>query len=283
MPANRSRTDRWRECLQQISERGGGIEFAFARADQTDAEAAGEAGDLMWRVHVLGLSNDEILVEHPSAMGQPLNVREGAELVVVMAVGQNRWMFRTRAIGTHALQGPRGHATRSLRLMMPAAVERCQRRNFLRVGSASLNLVRTRIWPLLDPSSVVLAEAANRDLFKTGGNAALGDDRIVLPEVGPSFDARLMNIGGGGVGLLVNKNDASAASRARMVWMMLDLTPTLSAPLAVTARIAHTHIDSEQNLYLGTAFEFTFNIAHRSFVVDQVLKYVNQLQLRVAA
>jgi len=283
VPAHRSRTDRWRESLQQIGERGGGVEFAFARPDQTDEQAANQAGDLMWRVHVLGITSDEILVEHPSAMGQPLNVREGAEIVVVMSVGQNRWMFRTRVIGSHSLQGPRGNASRSLRLMMPAAVERCQRRNFMRVGNAGVNLVRVRVWPLLDPASVVIAEAANRDMFKTGGTASLGDERIVLPEVGPSFEARLMNIGGGGVGLLVDKNDASAASRARMVWMMLDLTPTMPAPLAVTARIAHTHIDSEQNVYLGSAFEFTFNIAHRSFVVDQVLKYVNRLQLRAAA
>ncbi len=283
MPANRSRTDRWRECLHQIHERNGGVEFAFARADQTDEQAANQAGDLMWRVHVLGVSEDEILIEHPSAMGQALEVREGAEIVVVMAVGQNRWMFRTRVIGKHALQGPRGYTAKGLRLMMPAAVERCQRRNFLRVGNASLSLVRVRVSPLLDPSSVVIAEAANRDLITSGAKAGLGDQRTVMPEVGPSFEARLMNIGGGGVGLLVDKADASAASRARLVWMQIDLTPTIPAPLAVTARIAHTHIDSEQNLYLGSAFEFTFNIAHRSFVVDQVLKYVNQLQLRAAA
>jgi len=283
VPANRSRTDRWRECLQQMSERNGGIEFAFARPDQTDEQAANQAGDLMWRVHVLGVSNDEILIEHPSAMGQSLEVREGAEIVVVMAVGQNRWMFRTRVIGKHAMNGPRGYAAKALRLMMPAAVERCQRRNFMRVGNASVSLVKVRAWPLLDPSSVVIAEAANRDLITSGGKAGLHDERVVLPEVGPSFDAQLMNIGGGGVGLLVDKGDASAASRARLVWLQMDLTPTIPAPLAVTARIAHTHIDSEQNLYLGSAFEFTFNIAHRSFVVDQVLKYVNQLQLRAAA
>ena len=57
--------------------------------------------------------------------------------------------------------------------------------------------------------------------------------------------------------------------------------PTADAetpPIAITARLAHTHIDSGQNLYAGMAFEFHFNPAHKQFVVEQICRYVTVLQ-----
>ena len=58
----------------------------------------------------------------------------------------------------------------------------------------------------------------------------------------------------------------------------MDLRPEIPAPLAVTARLAHTHIDSEQNLYAGLAFDFAFNPAHREFVLALLARYVDSLQ-----
>ena len=57
-----------------------------------------------------------------------------------------------------------------------------------------------------------------------------------------------------------------------------NLTPHIKAPIAITARVVHTHLDSSQNLYAGVAFDFAFNPSHRDFVVDQVTRYVSRVQ-----
>jgi c-di-GMP-binding flagellar brake protein YcgR len=281
VPANRSRTERWRELLEQIASRGGGIEFSIARSD---AAGTPPGPDVMWRVRLIGVADDHLAVEHPAAVGHPVHIAAGTPLVAVMAVGQNRWIFHTAVEGT--IPGAPGRAP-LLRIASPERVERCARRDFLRVSTAELRLASVECYPLLEPASVGAAEAANRATIATMQaspvHLAQAPAPEILPEVGPSFRARLMNIGGGGVGLLVDKNDATAATRHRLLWLRLDLTPTIPAPIAITGKQAHTHIDSEQNLYLGVAFEFAFNPSHRSFVAEQIARYVGMLQARRAA
>lgn len=290
MPASRSRTERWRESLQQIHERGGGIEFSIARtAPSQPAIEGAESGsrvapDLMWRVRVTGLTENELLVERPNAMGHSVTIEDGLELIVVMSVGQNRWMFHSRKLGAADGPSPFGAGAPGIRLAMPTKVERCHRRDFLRISTVELRLPRVECWPLLDPMSVGPAELANRsliqDLERSGRPFTITSDAdtILLPEVGPPFEASLVNIGGGGVGLLFPKSEASAAERSRLLWMRLHLMPHIPAPIGVTARLAHKHMDSEQNLLAGAAFEFTWNTAHRDFVVDQVARFVTKAQ-----
>ncbi len=274
MPAHRSRTERWRESLEQIAQRGGGIEVAVDRG-----APANEQADLMWRVRVLSVSDTELVVEQPGAAGRGMNLAAGTPIIGVMSVGQNRWMFHSRV----ETCGP-GMVGRPgvMRLLAPEKMERCIRREFLRVSTAELRLPAVECWPLLEPASVGTAEAANRDrilsLQRPGGRTQdpfLGD---LLPEVGPRFSASLVNVGGGGVGLLVSKEDSTAAGRCRLLWVRLNLTPEIPAPLGLTAKVVHTHLDSAQNLYLGAAFDFDFNPAHRDFVVDQIARYTNIVQ-----
>ncbi|HYE60519.1 MAG TPA: flagellar brake domain-containing protein [Phycisphaerales bacterium] len=274
MPANRSRTDRWRDLLLQIAARGGGLEYSVAKP-----EGDTDSPDLVWRSRLLAVGNRELVLEHPVAMNQPVKFEEGTRLVGVMAVGQNRWMFHTRVVGASA---PEFSRVQGLRIEAPETVERCARRDFLRISTAALCLPEVECWPLLDPTTVTPAEIANRAAIlemQQGGDVGLQTpDSILLPEVGPPFSARLMNIGGGGVGLMIGKNEAVAAERSRLIWMRVKLMPHIPAPLALTGRVVHTHLDSAQNLYAGVAFEFAFNPAHKDFVVSQVARYVNHVQ-----
>lgn len=281
MPASRSRTERWRECLRQVHEREGALEITVPVSH--DAGAGGGGTDLIWRVRMVGLSDTEIAVEQPSAAGRWMELSAGLRLIAVLAIGQNRWMFHTRILGVGGSAGG-GVGGRTMRLAIPTTVERCQRRNFYRVSTAELFLPRVDCWPLLDPTTVVAAEVANRGLILDMANDPAPavrtrlEEPLLLPEVGPRFSARLMNLGGGGVGLIIDPHEASAAERARLVWLRIDLTPTIPAPIALTARPVHTHIDSAQNLYAGLSFEWAFHPAHREFVVEQIGRYVEATQ-----
>lgn len=282
MPANRSRTLRWRDCLQQVHDRGGGLEITVASPEtQAAAESGGSegpsvatawpgGGDLLWRVKIVSLAETSIETERPTVAGGGIDLAPRTPLVAVLSIGQNRWMFRTRVA--------EGGRSGRLLLEMPERVERCQRRSFLRVSTAELRLPQVECWPLLDPTTVVAAERANRLQVLTGQPA--DDDRLILPEVGPKFQASLMNVSGGGIGLLVEPDEAAGLERSRLIWMRIALRPTIPEPLGLTARIVHTHLDSGQNRYAGCAFEFAFHPEHREFVVQQISDYVGLLAQR---
>ncbi|TVQ30113.1 MAG: hypothetical protein EA376_13975 [Phycisphaeraceae bacterium] len=289
MPASRSRTEHWRRSLEQIKERNGALEitlpryFADGKPEGSEDDSIGQ--NLIWRVRIIGLSETEIHVEQPSTLGQTIALEEGIDLIGVLAIGQNRWMFETRNLGRARARLNAEKDIVVLRLQMPTHVERCQRRSFYRISTVGLVLPKVECWSVLDQNSLGAAEASNQTRI-----TMLEDEQVVgrinnghaegmlAPEVGPGFMARLVNIGGGGLGLVVDPSNAKGLEARKLYWLAVDLRPQIPAPLGVAARLAHTHIDSEQRVYAGFAFEFSHNPGHKRFVVDRICKYVTLLQ-----
>ncbi len=239
---------------------------------------------LVWRVRLVHLTNDEILVERPMALGEVMRVDEGVELVAVLAVGQNRWMFTTTHLGLTEHQRPGQRTVTAMRLAMPPSVERCQRRNYFRMETGAIVRPEVEVWPLLDPKSVLIAERANELQFeedrKGNGRArpAAADDEMTLPEVGPKFTAMLVNIGGGGLGLRVRPQDAQSLGRHKIFWLRFTLPPELTTPICATAKLAHTNVDSTQYTDAGLAFDFSFNPVHQRFIVEQICRFITMQQ-----
>lgn len=286
LPATRSRTENWRQSLQDIYQKGGALELTlprFADAAHVDHEQSANNANLIWRVRVMGLTESEIHVEQPAALGHTIRLQAGIELVVLIAIGQNRWMFRTTLLGDGSAPAQGGRLMPVYRLRMPETVERCQRRNFYRISTVGLTLPNVDVAPLLDAASAALAEAANRCQIMDALDqhvAACPPRHVacVLPEMGPSVSGMLVNIGGGGVGLLFEPAEQPVLDTMNLYWLRIGLQPTIPAPLAVSARLKHTHIDSSQRTYAGMAFEFGHSAGHEKFVVDQLLRYVAQVQ-----
>lgn len=276
MPANRSRTERWRDCLQDIAARNGAIEISIDRGLVDQSQEGMVHHDLVWRVRLLGISDTHLTIERPTALNASVELAPGTRLIAAMTIGQNRWMFKTQV-----QQRPVGSPSFGLALRMPDTVERCSRRSFYRVTTASVDLPPVEVWPLLDPTTVVAAEVANRaqinDLTHSRSASTSRIEAPILPEVGPRFIGRLANLGGGGAGLLVEPEDASTLESSRIFWLRVDLRPELPAPLGLTARLAHSHAESTGRVYAGIAFEFGFHQGHRGFVVEQITSYVAKL------
>lgn len=277
MPASRSRTNEWRRCLQQVFERGGAIEIAIARPESQCNEplAHVSGGDIVWRVRLLDISDDQIIVEQPTALGRPIDFDAGIDLVGAIAIGQNRWTFRTVHIGLTELRGPR--PVKAMRIQMPDHVERSIRRQ-MRVETASLQLPQIDIWPLLDPKSVVVAERYNEVAFEASMQGdpyhEPVDGEAMMPTVGPRFSATLMNLGGGGMGLRVEPEDAMYFSHHRVFWLRANLKPELEVPVCCTGKVVHTHIDSAMRTYAGMQFDFSFYPAHERCVAEQIRQYI---------
>ncbi|MCH2160626.1 MAG: hypothetical protein MK085_02000 [Phycisphaerales bacterium] len=268
--------------MRQIHERGGAIEFTVAQPDQeqgNEPSSHASGSDLVWRVKILQVSDEEIVVESPMALGRDIRIEQGMHLVGAIAIGQNRWTFRTINLGPFTEGHHREHP--GLRLKMPESVDRSQRRR-IRVDTQAINLPKVEIWPLLDPKTVIPAERANElafaELQSDGGTKSEGDNESQMPTVGPKFTASLANLGGGGVGLVVESEDAGPLGRHRVFWLRLNLAPELPIPAVVSGKVVHTHIDSAQRTYAGVAFDFSFNPGHQQVLAAQIAHYITQRQ-----
>ena len=282
MPASRSRTQEWRRSLRQIQERGGAIEFTIAQPEnekENDPASHASGADLVWRVKIIQLDDKEIVVESPMALGRDIQVNADMELVGAIAIGQNRWTFRTTSIGSYTEGRYKDHP--GLRLKMPTRVDRSQRRR-IRVDTQAINLPKVEIWPLLDPKTVIPIERANELAFESLQKGepfdAGSSDESVMPTVGPKFSASLANLGGGGVGLMVEPDDAGPLGRHRVFWFRLDLSPELPVPAVASGKVVHTHIDSSQRTYVGVAFDFSFNPGHQDILASQIAYYIDRRQ-----
>ncbi|MDX2115348.1 MAG: hypothetical protein SFZ24_06970 [Planctomycetota bacterium] len=286
MPATRSRTENWRQSLSSVYEKGGALEITLPRhidAAHTDHAEGSPAADLIWRVRLIGLSDTEIIIEQPGAMGHSVPLHDGIELIALLAIGQNRWMFRTRNLGATTVTLAGGRPITGYRLMMPESVERCQRRNFYRISTVGVVLPGVEVFPLIDPASAAIADAAYRcdlldELDHHIAACPVRKGEPVLPEVGPSFQGMLVNIGGGGVGIVFDPAEQPKLNSTTTYWLRISLPPHLPLPLTVSARVRHTHLDSSQRLYAGMSFEFAQSPGHEKFIVDQLMRYVATVQ-----
>ncbi|MEM1166995.1 MAG: hypothetical protein AAGI30_11985 [Planctomycetota bacterium] len=286
MPAVRSRTENWRRSLEQLCERGGSIELALPASEDAIRQGAAPddgAVDLMWRVRVVKVGEDGLRIESPETLGQAFELHVGSSLVGVISIGQNRWMFRTEVLEPGGSNG--GPV-----LKLPAGVERCQRRSFYRASTASLSLPTVWVAPLLDLEGVTEAERACRDSVLQVKQRDVvarieGDHPPIVeampetePRTGPGATSTLVNLGGGGVGLLFEPEHSGIVAPQRLVWMRLRLPPHVPAPLVIVGRMRHSHIDSSRRVYAGVAFEFGHHAGYREFVVDQLCRYVALVQ-----
>lgn len=287
MPASRSRTQNWRQTLQKVCERSGVIEIAIPRSkspnDPHDADSDAPSVDLVWRVRLLSITEDEILIDQPSTLGEKMQIHANVNLVVVFSLGQNRWMFRTQSVGRTKFAINAAHSVTAIRLKTPTNVERCQRRQFYRVSAGGLVLPTADIRPLLKMSTARLAETAVRariEMLQEGQIAGfVGEpEPLALPEVGPPVMTTIVNLGGGGVGLLVPAQDAGAFGHHHIFWVSMNLMPHIPAPLGIVCRLSHVRMDSEQRRYLGMSFEFGHNPGYKQFVVNTLCRCVSQIQ-----
>ncbi|MCX5650986.1 MAG: hypothetical protein NTU45_06290 [Planctomycetota bacterium] len=280
MPASRSRTTEWRRSLEQLRDRGGAIEIAVAHDDGGEMLAGGPGNitDLVWRVRVLDVGPNDFSVDLPFALGCPVELPAGTELIGAIAIGQNRWMFRTTVNGSWSPTGPFPKNHRGIRLSLPAQVERCLRR-VTRVSVAEIRLPKIELWPLLDAKSVMLAQKASQVAFEAhlkGEDPAPTDDEL-LPTVGPGFKSTLVNLGGGGLGVLVEPGDSAAFARHRLFWVRFTLGDITPVPIQAAVRVVHTHIDSAHRVYAGISFSFDFNPSYQRVVSDQIIKAIGWL------
>lgn len=279
MPARRSRTLNWLDSLHRIAERQGPIEVTLDHSGGAHEDDP-TSRNLIWRVRVVELREDSILIEQPVAVGTPIALREGLPIVGIMSVGQNRWMFHTRIL--EACRAGRSMSP-AYRLAMPSKVERCQRRNFYRISTATLSLPPVEMGMILDLDEARLVEEACRaDINRMIDSGIMGrvgaHPAPMSPPLGDQCTAHLVNLGGGGVGLAIAQDDAHLADTSKHLWLSIDMCPEVPAPLGVVARIRHTHAEPGGPIYAGLSFDFAPDGRHEKFVAGLLSRFVAEVQ-----
>ena len=198
-----------------------------------------------------------------------------------MAIGQNRWVFRTRTLGHVSLLGwtpGDGAASADAEQVGVAVGVRA-----VLAGSLSIPRCRAgRCWTRRRWSRRRWRASEINDAYRAvlaGREPEPGP--VVL--LGPMFNALVSNVGGGGEGIVLPAAEAGSLDRGRTLFLRIDLTPHIPAPLGVTARMVHQHLDSGMNVHAGLCFDFSFNPEHREFVSEQMRRYVGALQAGQAA
>jgi hypothetical protein len=282
MPARRSRTLNWLDSLHRICERQGPIEITL---DSAAGAAPNDSAsrNLIWRVRVVEVSKDSIVIEQPVAVGAAIPLRDGMPIVGIMSVGQNRWMFHTRILETC-------RAGRSMspayRLAMPSEVERCQRRNFYRISTAELSLPPVEMGMILDLEEARLVEEAcraeiNRMLDSGIAGKVGAHPAPMAPPLGDQCTAHMVNLGGGGVGLAVHQDHAHLTDSSKHLWLSIDLCPEIPAPLGVVGRIRHTHAEPGGPIYAGLSFDFAHDGRHERFIAGLLTRFVAEVQREI--
>jgi len=294
VPAHRSRTENWRQCLEQIGERAGAIELA-ARPGATalDAPTASSASptpigprlDIVWRVKVLDVGQKELLVSSPGAAGQRVELSSLLPLMASYVIGQNRWAFATTVMGTRPAPA-RSMDGIGIALSLPSSVSRCPRRSSERLSTSSFNLPEVDCWPVLNPDTIAPAEAANRAMLtrlwtRADAPASSSTEPMIehaMPEVGPRVTARLVNISGGGVGLSMTPESHSAIDRSAFTFVRLRLAPHVPAPLCMTVRRAHAKLESDGMIHVGCALDYTWSPDSQRFIAELFARYMSCVQ-----
>ncbi len=128
MPATRSRTENWQAQPEQIHQRAR-TEITLPRyIGKTDTGVPTVTEDEPGSAKTSSASassdmdNASITVDQPMVLGRTIDLKENINPSVI-AVGQNRWMFRTRVLAVN-IEASGGHnAITGLRLKMPTNVD----------------------------------------------------------------------------------------------------------------------------------------------------------------
>jgi c-di-GMP-binding flagellar brake protein YcgR len=205
----------------------------------------------MLKSRMLGLDDTQMVVEEPSGQAAADMLQPGAPVMLYIAEGDDRWEFETHVLETTRFALNASVRVQALRLAPPRTVGKAQRRDFYRVDTAG-----AVDEPVQITVSIPHAQGESAEIIELEG--------------------RLVNIGGGGMGMTVNEIAARRMLRADKIHCRVAL-PTLNHPLELNVRVAHSQQQARDIHYMGLQFVFQ-RPAARDQVADKLCYFAAWLQ-----
>lgn len=275
---------RWDRLIREAIARDAVIDLAPIESQGVGShivvrsEADYESADRpVWRVRLLTIDQNTLLVDRPTIAQHPVTVHPGTILQGLLVDGDSRWSFMTRVIESTRVQINEDHHLSGLRLAWPINFQTAQRRDFFRVDVAGAELPPVRAIELKDVDAAIAYEKHERLLHRLIGR----ENEPVpaappMPETGRAFSGRAIDLSGGGMCLSVDVEAEPLLELLPLLWIRIAL-PHMPRELHLTARVTHWHRDGER-LLLGLAFCHSGDAEQRAFVADLVCRFTAEQQ-----
>lgn len=241
----------WHETLAALCRRNGTVEVRPIPRHEVLTPT--------FRVRLLSFGDGGLVIERPQKIDAGRYLVRGADVRVLAADGDNRWELDTTVDGPATCALNEQTVVPALRLTQPWSARSGQRRQFFRVNTSSARLAPVVLQPIEETNPFVLP--ASREFA----------DDPARP-----FNARLLNIGGGGLGVEAPQRVAAKLARHMRYRCGLNL-PQLSGPLLLIARVVHLEPMPDGTAYLGLYFEFE-DSHHRQHCADEICRFTAWFQ-----
>jgi hypothetical protein len=233
-----------------------------------------------WRVRMLSLERDALIVERPRIAGAPVSIAPGTMVEGVITDGSRRWSFISRVIDQvrQSLNGEQVVA--GVRLSIPTRVQESQRRDYYRVSVAGIDLPPVKMSVLHDSDAVLAYQKYNRLIHRLAGRTS-GMKVVVpaLPATGEAMTATAIDVSGGGLCLAAESSAEAMLVALPQLWVEFNV-PGAFGPIFSSARPAHWHHDGRR-LVVGLCFNFDRDRDHADFIGDIVCRFAAEQQRKL--
>lgn len=201
-----------------------------------------------FRTRVLSAGDGGIVVQRP-AQAEAAGCFHPRTVVSVLALdGEGRrWELISKVRRSMRVKLNDTADTAALMLDYPSELRSGQRRSFYRVATRSSEMDSIQLLPHEES-----------------------------PEV-KAFSAALLNISGGGVGVIAPVEMREQLARTRYYVCRMTL-PVLGFPMMIPVCIVHREILEDGQTYLGMSFDFDDDRSDRERIVDEVCRFATHLQ-----
>lgn len=238
----------WYDTLRELVLRNEPVQATPLADPQAELDGQAEGADKC-RTLLLSVEEDEsLVVALPATAEEAQPLRRAAALDVVTLSGGQRWVGRCRVLGPvyHQLNDQR--RVLALRLGPAEHVRSAQRREFFRAETAAIDMAPVRLTQV-EPKPDDPAEP---------------------------FEARLLNLSGGGIGIRLERSSADMICGGRRFACHFQL-PADTEPIDVQVSLVHVEQAHERALYLGMAFDFASETQRRR-IQDQIVRFTTELE-----
>ena len=241
----------WRPTAESLQLRNGSVELT--PGGMPDAKFLKRA----YKVRLFDCTPRGLIVEQPN-LSDAGEFETGSIVTLLIADGPTRWLLSCKVLGETRHELNDRVAVPSYQLSSPVDVKSAQRRNHFRASVAAVEL----------PPVMMTPWTPDEDSPEAGLDLRVGRP---VP-----FKGKLLNIGGGGIGLEVPQKVSAQIRHVRHYTCSIAL-PTCDDPLVVDGGVAHLCLNPNGTHYLGFKFEFKDPLARRR-IEDHIVRFTTWCQ-----
>jgi c-di-GMP-binding flagellar brake protein YcgR len=232
----------WQDMLRYLGQTNGAVDLS---PDSQDSPGKAPS----WRCRMLAFDGERIVLQRPEPPEAIRYLRSGEPVAVGIVDENYRWLLLTHVRGMSHYQLNDKTRVPAVVIEHPHTVRSGQRREFYRVPAVGCDV----------DSIVMLPDGADAD----------SDAK--------SFNATLVNVSGGGIGVSAPSNVGSrvALDDAYVCRIML---PMLKFPLMIPVQIKRIDETERGRYYLGLQFNFAEDEPGAQRLIDEICRFAAHLQ-----